>query len=151
VRILIASDHAGVAERKLLVEHLRKGGHAVTDLGPETEASVDYPDFAAKVARGVAAGEADRGVLICGTGMGMAMAANKVHGIRAAVLHDEYGADMARRHNDANVACYGARTHCVHAMIRLTDRFLSAPFEGGRHVTRVQKIVALEGRTAAAR
>ncbi len=144
LRIAIASDHAGVAERRDLVAHLRGRGHAVEDLGCAPGESVDYPDFAARVGGAVAAGRAERGVLICGTGIGVCMAANKLRGVRAATVHDTFTAEMARRHNDANVVCFGARLFSVAAMVRMLDRFLETPFDGGRHAARVAKIMALE-------
>jgi ribose 5-phosphate isomerase B len=144
VRLALASDHAAVLERQALVEHLKQAGHEVTDLGCAPGTSVDYPDVAVDVARRVAAGAAQFGFVLCGTGIGVSMAANKVPGVRAAVIHDEFTAEMARRHNDANVACLGARLLSQHAMIRLADRFLASPFDGGRHATRVAKINALD-------
>jgi len=148
LRIAIASDHAGVAERQTLVAHLRAQGHEVNDLGCAPGESVDYPDQAAAVGRAVAGGAADRGVLVCGTGLGVCMAANKVRGVRAATVHDEYTASMARRHNDANVICMGARLLSAAAITRCVELFLSTPFDGGRHAARVAKIVALESQDA---
>jgi ribose 5-phosphate isomerase B len=148
LRIAIASDHAGVPERLALAEHLRAEGHDVSDLGCAPGQSVDYPDQAAAVGRAVASGAADRGVLVCGTGIGVSMAANKVRGVRAACVHDEYTAAMARRHNDANVICMGARLYSAAAITRCVDVFLSAPFDGGRHTGRVAKIMALESQDA---
>jgi ribose 5-phosphate isomerase B len=144
MNLAVASDHAGVTERLALVEHLRAAGHEVEDLGCEPGASVDYPDVAAEVARAVAAGRAERGVLLCGTGIGVCMAAGKVHGVRAATIHDEHTAEMCRRHNDANVFCLGARLLALPAILRLVDRALDTPFEAGRHARRVAKIMALE-------
>lgn len=145
MRLVIGSDHAAVNERLALAEHLVKAGHQVADKGCPPGASVDYPDVAAEVARSVAAGEAERGFLLCGTGLGVCMAANKVAGVRAAPLSDGFTAEMARRHNDANVACFGARLLSAHAIVRLADVFLATPFEGGRHAARVAKINALDG------
>lgn len=145
MRLAIASDHAAVPERLALAEHLARAGHEVADLGCAPGSSADYPDVAADVARRVASGEVQLGFVLCGTGIGVAMAANKIPGVRAAVVTDEFTAEMARRHNDANVACMGARLLSHHAMIRLADRFLAAPFEGGRHAGRVAKINALDG------
>ena len=145
MRLALASDHAGVPERQALAEALSKAGHTVLDLGCAAGTSVDYPDMALKVARAVATGQVERGFLLCGTGIGVAMAANKIAGIRAAVLTDGFTAEMSRRHNDANVACFGARLLSPHAMIRLAETWLATPFEGGRHAPRVAKISALEG------
>lgn len=144
MRLAVGSDHAAVAERQALAEHLRKAGHQVDDLGCAPGTTVDYPDVAVEVARAVAEGRAERGFLLCGTGLGVCMSANKVAGVRAAPLSDEFTAEMARRHNDANVACLGGRLLSVHAMIRLADRFLATPFDGGRHAARVEKINALD-------
>ncbi|MDJ0522783.1 MAG: ribose 5-phosphate isomerase B [Planctomycetota bacterium] len=143
-RIAIASDHAAVPERQALIDYLRAEGHEVSDFGSEPGEAVDYPDQAALVSRAVVSGEADRGILICGTGLGVCMAANKVDGIRAATVHDTFTAEMARRHNDANVACMGARVHAAAAICRMADVFLDSPFDGGRHAGRVDKIMALE-------
>ncbi|MHC5036434.1 MAG: ribose 5-phosphate isomerase B [Planctomycetota bacterium] len=144
MKIALGSDHAGPDVKSRIAEALREAGHEVLDMGTEGTASVDYPDFASSVARAVASGEAERGVLVCGTGIGMAMAANKVKGIRAAVCHDEYTVRMTRRHNDANVLCIGARVLPAARIVDLTQLFLSEPFEGGRHAGRVEKIMALE-------
>lgn len=145
MRLALASDHAGVPERQALAEALTKAGHTVLDLGCPPGASVDYPDMAVKVARAVATGQVERGFLLCGTGIGVSMAANKVAGIRAAVVTDGFTAEMSRRHNDANIACFGARLLSHHAMIRLAETWLATPFEGGRHAARVAKINALDG------
>lgn len=144
MRLVIGSDHAAVAERQALAEHLTKAGHEVRDVGCAPGTSVDYPDVAVEVARAVAAGTAERGFLLCGTGLGVCMTANKVPGVRAAPLSDEFTAEMSRRHNDANVACFGARLLSVHAILRAADRFLATPFDGGRHAPRVEKINALD-------
>lgn len=140
MRLVIGSDHAAVAERLALLEHLRAAGHEVDDLGCAPGTTADYPDVAHAVARRVAQGGAERGLLLCGTGLGVCIAANKVAGIRAATLTDEFTAEMARRHNDANVACFGARLLSAHAILRLADRFLATPFDGGRHAPRVAKL-----------
>ena len=144
MRIAVGSDHAGVELRRAVAEHLTGAGHAVTSHGPEEGQSVDYPDVAADVARAVRDGAADRGVLICGTGIGMSMAANRVRGVRAAVCTSEYEARMARAHNDANVLCLGARVLGPGAALGTTDVFVSTGFEGGRHTRRIDKITALE-------
>jgi len=150
MQIAIASDHAAVDERRAVADHLRAAGYEVLDLGYDGKSSVDYPDFAAQVARAVVDGRAQFGVLLCGTGIGVAMAAGKVDGVRAATIGDEYSAEMARRHNDANVACFGARIHAVAGICRMAERFLAAPFNGGRHATRVAKIMGLEESESAA-
>ncbi len=138
--IVIASDHAGVEVKAAIVDRLRSAGHAVDDLGPASTQSVDYPDFAHRVAARVADGTATCGLLICGTGLGMSMSANRHHGVRAAVCHDAFTAEMARRHNDANVLCVGARVLGMGVIEQVVDVFLATDFEGGRHQRRVAKI-----------
>lgn len=147
-RVVIASDHAAVPERAALVSHLEQAGHQVEDLGYPEGASVDYPDPAREVAEAVQAGKADYGILLCGSGIGVAMAAGKVAGIRAATCCSEWMAEMARRHNDANVLCMGARIHAPAAMARMADVFLATGFDGGRHARRVAKIDARDDATA---
>jgi len=143
-RIVLASDHAGVEMKRRLLEALGEMGVAAEDLGPQTQASVDYPDFAASVAERVSRGTADAGVLVCGTGLGMAMTANKFPGVRATVLYDDATARLARQHNDANVAVFGARTMSPGDAVRRLRIFLSEPFEGGRHGGRLAKIRDIE-------
>ncbi|MCA1690669.1 MAG: ribose 5-phosphate isomerase B [Actinobacteria bacterium] len=143
-RIAIGSDHAGYELKSELVEHLREEGHDVEDLGTHSEESVDYPEYGALVARAVVGGEADYGVCVCGTGIGIGIAANKVKGARAAVVHDATSARMAREHNNANVVCVGARLTGPQAAADAVDTFLSATFEGGRHQRRIDGISGLE-------
>jgi ribose 5-phosphate isomerase B len=138
--IIIASDHAGVDVKGQLVKLVGEIGHEVRDLGPADTSSVDYPDFAHAVAKAVAAGEADRGILVCGTGIGMSLAANRHAGVRAALCHDAFTAEMARLHNDANVLCIGARSTGPGVAEQIVRIFLATPFEGGRHQRRVEKI-----------
>jgi ribose 5-phosphate isomerase B len=140
VRILIASDHAGLDLKELLAAHARACGHEVVDLGAASRDSVDYPDFAHDLARRIVAGEAERGVLVCGTGIGMTMAANRHPGVRAALCHDALTAELARRHNDANVLCMGGRTTGPGVAIQMLDIFLATDAEAGRHARRVAKI-----------
>jgi ribose 5-phosphate isomerase B len=144
VRIALASDHAGLALKQALADHLRGRGHAVDDLGPIDTASVDYPAFARRVTDRLADGSADRGLLVCGTGMGMSIAANKVRGVRAALCTNELLARMARAHNDANVLCLGERVVGTGLALAIADAFFETPFEGGRHQRRVDLITALE-------
>jgi len=144
--IPIASDHAGFALKQELIAELGKLGHTALDLGPADTSSVDYPDYAVKVTDAVAGGKASLGVLICGTGMGMAITANKVHGIRAALCRTEFEARMSRQHNDANVLCLGQRVTGAGLAIEILKAFLGASFEGGRHATRVDKIKAVEAK-----
>ena len=140
VKLVIASDHAGLELRQELVNLLTERQVAFDDLGPTTRDSVDYPDFAVKVSRAVAAGEYTLGVLVCGTGIGMSMVANKHRGIRAALCSTEFEARMARAHNDANVLCVGQRTVGAGVARAILEAFIATPFEGGRHEKRVQKI-----------
>lgn len=144
MKIAIGADHAGFAAKEEIKTVIKALGHTVEDKGTTGEASVDYPDFAEKVARSVAAGEADKGVLICGTGIGMSIAANKVQGVRAAVVSDEKTAALSRQHNDANVFCAGSRITPVVKIAESLKVWLQTPFEGGRHVNRVGKISAIE-------
>ena len=142
--ISIASDHAGFEEKQLLVGFLGSLGYDVIDRGPEDDSRVDYPDFAELVAHDVAAGEAERGVLVCGTGIGMAVAANKVHGIRAANVTTPEFAALAREHNDANVVTVSGRFVDDETNRAIVKTFLETEFGGGRHEGRVAKIMALE-------
>lgn len=145
MRVVMASDHAGFELKRSLVEHARGRGFEVDDLGTGSLDSVDYPDFAHLVAARIAAGEADRGVLICGTGIGMSIAANRHAGVRAALCHDAFTAEAARRHNDANVLCMGGRTTGPGVAIQILEIFLAVPFDGGRHARRVAKIEEKQG------
>lgn len=141
--IVLASDHAGFELKSLMAEELRALGHEVLDLGTDGPGSVDYPDFAAALAEAITAGRADRGVLVCGTGIGIAMAANKYPGIRAAVCHDETSTRLAREHNDANVLALGERLIGSEVAKACLRTFLETEFEGGRHARRVAKIDSL--------
>lgn len=145
MRVAIGSDHAGFEQKERLKVHLAEQGHEVLDLGTGTDASADYPDFALAVGRAVASGEADYGVLVCGTGIGMAIAANKVAGVRAANVTDPEFARLARQHNDANVVAVSGRFVPEEVNREIVDVFLSTPFEGGRHARRVSKIEEAEG------
>ncbi|HEX7520940.1 MAG TPA: ribose 5-phosphate isomerase B [Acidimicrobiia bacterium] len=144
MKLAIGSDHAGYRLKEHLGQLLKSDGHDVIDYGTDTEESVDYPDFAARVGRAVAAGEADRGVLACGSGNGMAIAANKVRGVRAAVAHDVTSARLACEHNAANVCCFGARFLGEQTVDDAIRAYLAAEPEGGRHARRVEKIAAFE-------
>lgn len=143
-RVVTASDHAGLNLRAEAVKVARAKGFEVEDLGPATADSVDYPDFAAKVAQAVASGQARFGILVCGTGIGMSMAANKVPGVRAAICRTEWEARMTRAHNDANVLCLGERVTGGGLGAAIVEAFLATPFEGGRHQKRVEKLNALD-------
>lgn len=140
MRVAIASDHAGVALKGVLCEQLRLRGVEIVDRGTHSNDAVDYPDFASEVARAVGRGEVERGVLICGTGIGMSIVANKYSGVRAAVCTSEFEARMARAHNDANVLCLGVRVVGDGLAQSILEVFLTQPFEGGRHLRRLQKI-----------
>jgi ribose 5-phosphate isomerase B len=143
-KIVLGSDHAGLALRAEAARVAREAGFEVEDLGPPPGESVDYPDFAVRVAQAVAAGRARLGILVCGTGIGMSIAANKVKGARAAHCTTEYEARMARAHNDANVLCLGERVVGIGLGGAVVRAFLAQPFEGGRHQRRVDKIGALD-------
>lgn len=144
MRISIASDHAGFDQKSAIAYYLAKQGIGVVDRGPESSDRVDYPDFAKLVALDVAGGEADFGVLVCGTGIGMAISANKIHGIRAANVTNEEFARLSREHNDANVVTLSARFVSLEENERIIEAFIKEPFGGGRHSGRVDKIMALE-------
>jgi len=145
MRVAIGSDHAGFDQKDKLRRHLEAVGHDVVDVGTDSsEESVDYPDYAEKVAKAVASGEVERGVLVCGTGIGMAIAASKVPGVRAANITDPEFAKLAREHNDANVVAVSGRFIPIRTNEIIIDTFLDTPFEGGRHQGRVAKIDALD-------
>ncbi len=140
MKVIIASDHAGLELRRELILALQEQHHEVRDVGPQDGTSVDYPDYARRVCEAVVAGEAERGVLVCGTGMGMSIMANKHAGIRAALCTDEFVARMSRAHNDANVLCLGQRVVGGGLARGILEAFLGTAFEGGRHQRRLDKI-----------
>ncbi len=142
--IVIGADHGGYRLKEEVKAYLTEKGYPIIDKGTDSEASVDYPDIAARVARAVQAGEADLGILICGTGIGMSITANKFKGIRAAVVHDAYTAEMSRRHNDANVITFGGRVVGAGVAFSILDAWLGSSFEDGRHARRVGKIGEFE-------
>jgi ribose 5-phosphate isomerase B len=144
MRIAVAADHAGFVLKQKLRRALEAEGHQVTDLGTDSEAPCDYPDFARAAAREVASGACERGILVCSTGIGMAIAANKVDGVRAAPAESEDEVRLTREHNDANVLTLGARYVDEGRALALAHVFLSVPFEGGRHARRLEKIAAIE-------
>jgi ribose 5-phosphate isomerase B len=146
MRIAVGSDHRGFSVRAKLVELLRRLGHEVDDVGTFSAEAVDYPDVAALVAGRISRGEAERGILVCGTGLGMCIAANKFCGVRAAPCHDDLTAEMSRRHNDANILCLSADLLGERIIDRIIETWLATPFEGGRHARRVEKIRDLERR-----
>lgn len=139
--IAIGSDHAGYEMKEALAKHLKERGYEVKDFGTNSTDSCDYPEFAKAVAAEVASGNAEKGMLICGTGIGMSMAANKVKGIRAAVFSDEFSAQATREHNDANIICMGARVIDIEKATKLLDIFLDTPFSNGEnHIRRIGKL-----------
>ena len=144
MRIAVASDHAGFRAKEALRRRLGELGHEVVDFGCADETSCDYPDFIVPAARAVAEGRCAFAFVFGGSGNGEAIAANKVAGIRAAVISDDFTAEMARRHNDANVGSFGSRVLPEERILRYAALFLATPFEGGRHVKRLEKIAALE-------
>jgi ribose 5-phosphate isomerase B len=149
VRFVIGSDHAGYLLKEEVVAHLRSAGYQVDDIGTYSLQPVDYPPICADVARHVVRGNADRGIVIGGSGQGEAIAANKVHGARAALCHDEYTARFARKHNDANVLSLGARVVATELALDILDVFIATDFEGGRHVARLEELAVIESEESA--
>lgn len=148
MKLVIGSDHGGFQLKGVLLKELEKLGHQVTDAGAYTADSVDYPDVASQLAKRVAEGEFERGILVCGTGVGVSIAANKIHGVRAGVVSDTFSAKMCRAHNDCNVLCLGERVVGAGLALELVNAFLTTPFEGGRHERRVDKIRQLDAQRA---
>jgi len=140
MKYYIGTDHAGYEVKDFVIDYLQKKGIEVEDLGTYSKESVDYPDYAHKVANAVLNDKGSMGILICGSGIGMSLAANKHKGIRAALCHDHYTASMARRHNDANILCFGARIVGLGEIESILEGWLNSEFEGGRHKRRVEKI-----------
>lgn len=140
MQISIGCDHAAVDAKKEVISYLRSLGHDTLDEGTHSSESCDYPDYAAAVSHRVLSGQADRGILICGTGIGMSIAANRFKGVRAALCFTEELAELSRLHNDANVLCLGARTQSVEAMRTITGKWLTTEWEGERHANRLDKI-----------
>lgn len=147
MNIAIGSDHRGIQVKNKLIDILEHGGHTVTDCGTNTSDSVDYPDIASAVANSVSKNESDRGILICGTGIGMAITANKVQGVRAATCNDTFSTEMCRRHNDVNVLCLSGDLVGERPLDEMINIFLETAFEGGRHARRLEKISELEKHT----
>ena len=144
MKIAIGNDHAAVDMKNAVAKHLRDLGYEVVNFGTDTGESCDYPVYGKRVADAVASGKCDLGVLICGTGIGISLAANKVKGIRAVACSEPYSAKMARAHNNANIVCFGARVIGEATALEIVDAFLSSSFEGGRHSRRVDMITAIE-------
>jgi ribose 5-phosphate isomerase B len=146
MKVALGCDHAGYGLKGTILDYLAEEGHEVLDEGTHSSESVDYPDFAEQVALRVASGEAERGIVICATGIGVAMTANKVPGIRAAVCNDLYTARYSRLHNDANVLTFGSRVIGPGVAVEIARLWLETPFEGGRHARRLDKLAEVEGR-----
>ena len=144
--IAIGSDHGGYELKNHIIKHLEEKGIELNDVGCFSEDSVDYPDIAEKVCAEINEGRAERGILICGTGIGISIAANKIKGIRAALCSDVYSAKMCRQHNNANVVCLGGRVTGRELAFMIVDTYLNEQFEGGRHQKRIDKIHALENK-----
>ena len=144
--IAIGSDHAGFRLKEKIKDFLRKRGVELHDFGPDDENSVDYPDFGEKVARAVSEEKVERGILICGSGLGMTIVANKFKGVRATLCHDEYTAKMSRAHNDSNLLTLGARVLDEETALKIVEIWLDTPFEGGRHLRRLNKIKEIENK-----
>ncbi|TDI55355.1 MAG: ribose 5-phosphate isomerase B [Acidobacteria bacterium] len=145
MRVVIGSDHAGFELKTLLVSHLESAGHVVLDVGTDSEEPVDYPDFSAAVGREVASGDSERGIMVCGSGAGGSIAANKITGVRSAVVHDHYTAHQAVEHDDMNVLSLGARIIGLTTAIEIVDAYLAATFSGEeRHARRLRKVVELD-------
>ena len=145
MKVVIGSDHGGFELKEVLKKHLTEKGFDVTDVGCFDTSSVDYPDIAENACEKVVSGECDWGVLVCGTGIGISIAANKVRGIRCALVSNEYSAEMTRRHNNANMLALGGRVTGPDLAKNILNAYISAEFEGGRHQSRIDKIKAIEG------
>ena len=145
--LAIGSDHGGFTLKQEIMKHLTERGIAYRDYGTYTEESCDYPEYGEAVGRAVASGECERGIVICGTGIGISISANKVHGVRAALCGDCFSAEMCRRHNDANILALGERVLGPGLALKIVDTFLDTPFDGGRHARRVAGIMAIEERS----
>ena len=144
MKIAIGCDHGGLEHKDAIVAHLKERGFEVKDSGIYENHSVDYPDIAVKVCADITSGECERGILVCGTGIGMSLAANKVKGIRAAAVSEHFSAKYTRLHNNSNILCLGGRVIGVGTALELVDLFVDTKFEGGRHETRVNKVMAIE-------
>lgn len=144
--IAIGSDHGGYLLKEEIKKHLEEKGYEFKDFGTDSTASCDYPVYAEKVCRAIQSGECEKGILVCGTGIGMSMCANKCKGIRAAVCGDHFSAEFTRKHNNANVLCLGARVIGSGVALQLVDIFLTTEFEGGRHEKRIEMMMELENK-----
>lgn len=146
MKIVIASDHGGYDLKELIKENLTNKGYDINDLGTYSKDSVDYPEYGKKAAETVAKGEADKGIVVCGTGIGISISANKVKGIRCALCSDVYSAKMARAHNNSNMIALGGRVIGVDLALEIINAWLETEFDGGRHLRRVNKIMEIEGK-----
>lgn len=146
MKIAIAADHGGYELKGVIIDHLTKKGHEMINLGTDTPDSVDYSDYAEKCAEKVLSKEVDFGIVVCGTGIGISIAANKINGIRCALCHSPQTAALAKQHNNANIISLGGRTNTNESALSIVDAFIEAEFEGGRHQRRVDKIMALENK-----
>ena len=144
MKIALGCDHGGLEHKNAILAHLKERGFEVEDFGIYEQVSVDYPDIAIKVANAIKDGDCQRGILVCGTGIGMSLAANKVKGIRAAACSEHFSAKYTRLHNDSNIICLGGRVIGIGTALELVDLFVDTEFEGGRHATRVGKIAEIE-------
>jgi len=144
MKIAIGCDHGGLEHKNAIAEHLRERGFEVVDFGIYEQVSVDYPEIALKVANSIVSGECERGILVCGTGIGMSLAANKVKGIRAAACSEHFSAKYTRLHNNSNILCLGGRVIGVGTALELVDLFVDTEFEGGRHQRRVDMVMDIE-------
>ena len=144
MKIAIGNDHVGVELKQHLIDYLSAKGYEMVNFGTDTPASTDYPIYAERVSRAVVSGECDRGILICGTGLGISISANKIHGVRCAVCSEPVSAELARQHNDANIIAMGARTIGPVMAEEIVKTFLTEGFDGGRHALRVEKIMQLD-------
>ena len=144
MNIAVASDHGGLQLKNIIVKYLKENGYQVTDFGTQNEESVDYPDFAGKAAKAVAKGQCDKGIVICGTGIGVSITANKVKGIRCALVHDCFSAKATAQHNDTNMLAMGQRVIGEGLALDIVDTWLTTTYEGGRHDLRIQKMMAYE-------
>lgn len=144
MKIAVASDHGGLQLKNIIVKYLKENGYQLTDFGTQNEESVDYPDFAGKAAKAVAKGQCDKGIVICGTGIGVSITANKVKGIRCALVHDCFSAKATAQHNDTNMLAMGQRVIGEGLALDIVDTWLTTTYEGGRHDLRIQKMMAYE-------
>ncbi len=146
MKVAIGCDHAGLTLKNAVIEHLKQRGFEINDCGTYDSASCHYPVFAQKVAEAVTSGDAEKGILVCGTGVGMSMAANKIKGIRAACVSDCFSAEATRAHNDANIVCFGQRVVGEGLALKIVDTFLDTKFEGGRHQIRIDMVNELDNK-----